>query len=490
MSSLDVASLIQSSEVAIREGRGPQVRLALGKLNFAQVEGKLRLPLANLCRRVGLISAALRLLTPQVRQGASAKELAEYAVLLQKIGSLSESLQTLEKIDAEKAPEVLLYTAFYYFSRWEHIKAIPMLTEYLQKPLSDYALLVGRLNLAAANSMSGQWELALELAIECQMQAKAHGHWRLLANCLELKAEIALQSGTQSHPTAFALSRATGWLNEASEILKTHRSFDQLFIWKWRSYVESIEDASISALQNFRALAIERREWESVREADLLALKIAPDAKRLDHLIFGTPCLGYRARIQRVLGEGTTHLLYTWGPGGGVELDVRTGQLGAGAIQSPGKKVHRLIELLARDFYRPTRVGNIFSELYEGQYFDIFSSPGRVYQVVTRARHWLASGAIPLELHESRGYYSLRFTGPIAMVVPLERTEIKGFSVHLNKLKELFPAGHSFSNMQARDRLGLKSSTFKNVMRWAQEEKHLERLGKSSATRYRFAKAS
>jgi hypothetical protein len=170
-------------------------------------------------------------------------------------------------------------------------------------------------------------------------------------------------------------------------------------------------------------------------------------------------------------------------------LDVRTGQVGSGAIEAPGKKVHLLLELLARDFYRPTGVGNIFSELYEGQHFDIFSSPGRVYQLVTRARQWLESCEIPVELHENRGYYSLRFNGPVAFVVPLERTEIKGFYAHLNKLKELFPEGHSFSNLQARDRLGIKSSTFKNVMRWAQEEKHLERSGQSSATRYRFAKA-
>ncbi|MGZ3723104.1 MAG: hypothetical protein ACXVA9_09250, partial [Bdellovibrionales bacterium] len=112
------AELIAACEADVRASQTQNVAKRLAKLNSARVPREFRLPLANLCRRAGLHSLGITLLTRIVHplknnptEAASSPELAEYAVLLLRSGAMSEALTTLNEVSTSKVPESLLYRA-------------------------------------------------------------------------------------------------------------------------------------------------------------------------------------------------------------------------------------------------------------------------------------------------------------------------------------------------------------------------------------------
>src|SRR5436190_321363 len=111
---MDIERLISESESYIRSGRTGAASQLLKKINASAVAREVRLPLANLCRRAGLISLGIKLLSAVVRPkqeleiAATNSELAEYGVLLHRFGALSESLAVLNSVDTNQAPEALL----------------------------------------------------------------------------------------------------------------------------------------------------------------------------------------------------------------------------------------------------------------------------------------------------------------------------------------------------------------------------------------------
>ncbi|NJL26043.1 MAG: hypothetical protein HC902_13335 [Calothrix sp. SM1_5_4] len=119
----DWKALIDIYELHLRQGRADLVVRSLQGRGFGRIPRQWILPLANIARRTGLSSLGLRLLSPVVMpktgQTATGPEIAEYAVLLQKIGAIEESSRMLALIDRERVPESSLYRAFYHFHRWD-----------------------------------------------------------------------------------------------------------------------------------------------------------------------------------------------------------------------------------------------------------------------------------------------------------------------------------------------------------------------------------
>lgn len=478
---MDYPELVQRCEEWIRKGRLSECAAELKKLNTAQVPEKFRFALASFARRTGLPRLGLRLLTPLVldeRHEPTLAQLAEYGVLLQRCGANADALRVLTAIDPAKVPEVSLYRAFCHFNRWDYELALPHLHAYLDADLAPYARLVGRVNLADALIFTERLTQATELLHALKDEARAAGHIRLLGNCHEMLGQIHL---LRDEP-----DRAERELREAGNIFGGTKALDQLYVSRWTTIAESMRTKDESALLRFRGQALERRDWESVRQVDFFRLKLSFQRPLFEHLYFGTPYAPYRAKLRRHFGLVPAGDALLWGdPGAERRFDVATARLDGADTAIAGRRAHAVIALLARDLYRPVRAGEIFGELWPGEHFDIFSSPNRVHQAVSRARRFLDDEKLALRLHsDAHGYHLIRGEG-VALSLPLEAAPVTAYGRYLRDLR-LVNAESGFDAAGACRQLGISRSAFRRFSVWALENGRLERLGASTKTLYYF----
>jgi tetratricopeptide (TPR) repeat protein len=480
-------TLLSECEQLVREGRGDAAQKYLSALNISTLPRELRLKFANLCRRTGLIHQGLRLLTPIVHSkakipqaSATQHELAEYAVLLQRAGVNKEAHRLLNQIDSEKVPEVFLYKAFCLFATWDYESAIDELEAYLRVERREYQLIVGQVNLAACFVALVQLIEAVAILDEAIARASASGYARLHGNCLELRAQVNFQNGryTEAHED----------LNQALVLMGLNPEADNFFIKKWTAIIDAFKTQNIKSIIGLREESLKQHQWESVRDADRFALRIHFDSNRLQHLMFGTPFASYRKHIchehQQARDLPSSFVL---GSSDGVMLDLKTGKVD-GIDEAPTRKVHRLIDTLSKDFYRPYPIATLFAEIFPDEHFDIFSSIHRVHQLLYRTRLWLSNNSVPIEIHEIQGQYSLRVSGKFGLCVPLERGELLTSDLRIEELKLHFK-DLEFSTREGCEVLGISLSSFKLLISSAVSQGIVQKTGAARATRYYFSVA-
>lgn len=477
-------ALVDECESLIRAGQIDQVGRRLGALNPSKVERSWRLPIANIARRAGLISLGLKLLRPIAHpdkelagMNPTVQEKAEYGVLLQRSGAIQDALRLLAKVDSRQVPEVLLYRAFCHFARWEYPQAIDVLEQYLVVEKRPYQHLVGSVNLASAFLDEGRLPQALE-QIERNIGAAHEGRFgRLHGNCLELRAQVRFFEGD--------FARARTDLHVASQYLGAGKSNDQFAIRKWLAIIDAIESHEMEPLVAIRREAVERRAWESVREADRFSLKIDFDQDRFERLYFGTPYAFFREKLKNEYPSERLPPGLVFGVNGENVLNLHSGKMPGG--EPPSQGIHQVIVSLTRDFYRPLGMGALFSELFPGEHFDIFSSINRIYQLIFRTRRWLMENKLDAGIVEDNGVYRFSFGTNFGVYVPLERDDAAKSldGRRLKDLEEHFGA-KEFSSRQACQILGLSASAFKLLMTWALENRHVVRRGQGRSTVYRI----
>ena len=484
-------NLLSECDAEIRAGRTQRVVVRLSKLNRMKIPREWKLPLANLCRRAGLFSRGLAILTDVIEQQdmmviadpPSAAELAEYGVLLLRTGAINDAMSTLGRVDASAAPEALLYTAFGHFNRFEFQQAVPLLETYVQRAPDEYARLIGQVNLAFALVGSDRFDTArdvLDSILRSEVDKTAHG--RLLSNCHSIRAQVHL------HHRDFNAAQAD--LDASMEMLGSSQTHDQLFIVKWRAFLDSIRAGDIGPSERYRAHALEVGDWAGVREADLVSLKISFDKVRFNHLIFGTPFEGYRKKVCDELGRVPEQPIYVLGPKESPRLDLSTGKIDGSDALPAGRKCHQLLEALLRDFYTPIRIGGLFSELFPDEHFNVFTSPVRVRQLIRRTRRWMEAENIPMVLDERRGFYSLKLTGNFSVRIPLERKPVDLMNLHFQKLATHYNGVEMFSARDARGALNLGRTTIQRLVNWAIGQGKLVRVGERNSTLYKISSAS
>jgi hypothetical protein len=206
------------------------------------------------------------------------------------------------------------------------------------------------------------------------------------------------------------------------------------------------------------------------------------DETQYGFLYFGSPQAGFRERIKREIRFRSEATEFILGDKQAPCLDVVIGNHSSLKV---GKKVHQLLVLLTRDFYRPTSLGNLFSHLYPGEVFSLSTSPTRVHQVVNRSRRWLMENDIPIQLTFEDGGLRATLAGPISLRVPLHHRIPDTNSANIERIQRIFPKGSEVSAKEVRLLLGLKTSSTKNFLSWAVEQGHFERIGESVRTTYR-----
>ena len=481
---MDFRTLIAELDAAIRAGDVAGAGKTLAGQNFAKVDRELRLPLATLSRRCGLYMLGLKLLTPIVR-GAELKlhfratphEKVEYAALLQKSRSIGEALSILSSVSPDDVPESLLYKSFCHFNRWEYADAVPHLDKYLSYPLADYAKLVGQVNLGAALAMINDHSRALEVLSATLVAARENRHTRLQANCLEILSQVYIQAGD--------FDGAEEKVRAASEILHQATTRDSLFILKWKAVIAAEKLKSPEPIRQLKAEAQKRGEWEVFRDAELKELKFEFQPGLLARLYFGTPYEAFRRRIHSELGEFSLPDHFRFGARSGKCLDMGTGKLDGKPWTKPGGKIHQVLYALMLDFYEPMNVGRLFSELFAGEYFNIFSSGHRVHQLIHRTRSELEKTQVPISIVEQNGCYRLDWGEDISVKVPLAKLQVDWYQVRFARALEVLSPDRFFSRKEVMAAMNLTRAEYDRFVETALAKGDIERKGVGSGVRYR-----
>jgi tetratricopeptide (TPR) repeat protein len=476
----DFKQILEDCETGVREGRVPAVKRRLAGLNGAQVPRELRLPFANLGRRTGMNIFGLRLLTPlvhgKVNERASQDELAEYAVLLQRTGSLDEALKILGGLDFKRYPQALLYLSFCRFNRWEYFEAVPLLREYLASPMPEYRKTVGQVNLAAALVATTEYREALDLLNVIEKQAIENQLRRLTGNVHEIRAQALFYLGE--------LDGARSELEKAHAFLKSEGTVNELNVKKWFAVIQSFAQKNPEHLQKFRAIAVSCAEWEAVRHVDLCLLQLKWQPSLFEYHLFGTPWIAYREKAQRTLGKVISASYFGLGAEGGPILDLGKGTLNGDSVLPVGGKLHRCLSALTMDFYRPQALGAVFSSLFPGEHFDVFSSPNRVHQAMFRFRNWAVKMKLPMTIEHSREGYGLKLDSQLIISVPYERRSPDAHSEMYKSAITLFSPHEALTLREIAVGVGSPLSTVRRFCNWALDQGLLIKSGAGPATRY------
>ena len=481
-----LSDLIAECEVHIRNGRGREVVPKLRKVTLAKVPREERLPFANICRRLNLISLGLKTLSSVVRADPKLNEdpptnaeKGEYSVLLMKNGSYVEATRLLTEI-REPDEKIQLQTAFCHIFQRRPSAAVPLLQSYIARSEWGYTRLIGSVNLASVLIDLGRREEAQEL-IEKNIEASDEGDYhRLKANNLELRAQIRIAKQD--------FIGAEKDLAVAEGLLSTDSGTDLLFIRRCQAILGSLRSAEPGPLLRFKEQVIEKRHWESLREVDLSLLKVSYDRALHEHLFFGSPYADFRSQIAREIEIRLTSDYYIYGRADAPLLEIGTGEfqgLDSGRSFPVGGKTHQLMEILMRDFYRPISLGGVFEGLFPGEYFDANSSPDRVYQILRRTRAWIKKSMLPFEIVETEGAYNIRVTGEIGIIVSSERKPVDANQLNWKRfIVSPFPK-NGFVAQHITDVLGISRSQALELLKWAQEQDLIDKVGSGRSTRYR-----
>jgi hypothetical protein len=471
----EIQKLISGCDHLIKTGNLTKAAGLLTSIHPAKILRAQRLPVARLCRRVGVIRTGIRILQPIIRGSsldveATPLEKCEYASLLSRNGSLSEALDLLEGIDDPGQSEVILLKAWCHVLQWEYREAAPLFSKYLNSVTDPYSRLIGMVNLVASRIALGEYDAAKEMLTEATEQALASTSNRLLGNCIELRCQVNVLQND--------LAQAKRDIKLGLELTGNGNSYDRLLLLKWKAVVESAEQNDPAPLKSFRNFAVQQRHWESVRESDLFLLKLQFDPQRLNHLVHGTPSTAYRERVLRHISDKPSDV-YRYGSSEGPLFDFQNGPEGS---ERWTEQALAVIAALTKDLYVPANMGTLFRHLYPGEYFDINTSHLRVRQAIRRTREITAASEIPLEIIFNSNAYELKL-GKIG--IELGRSAKP--SCWLESLKGEFGESESFSVSEACKSLKISKTHFLQLVRGAIDEKKVVRLGKGKATRYRVA---
>lgn len=489
----DYQSIIDECDACIRSGQPHKTARILKSLTLHRIPRPFRLPLARICRRSGNYALGLKLLSGPKGTGVShfattsaePAELAEYGILLLRIGAIEESLVKLESIDPRQAPDAPLFRAFGRFARWEFEKSIADLQLYLEQDLAPYQRAVGEANLAFALVECRRHDEASDRLVQLTrtLQSQGESAQQLLSTCHALRAQVYLQENN--------LELARQILDDTHGFDRSARSNDHRLIRKLNLIVKGLVTKDRAAFTQLRHESRVHHDWVALRDADHYALKLHYKNEDFNHLLFGSPFPAFRGLLESEFPQAIVQQIYRLGPDSAPCFDLVHATANGEKLCEPGDRTHQLIAVLLRDFYEPARVATLFAAFHPDEHFDVNASPARIRQVIHRTRSWLRSQKIPAIIAENRGFYSLRLTGHFSFAIPLERRPANVRLAQFETLKSRLSSTDSFTNRDATRILDLGRTATQNFLNWAMEQNLIRRLGSGrSDARYQFKTAT
>jgi tetratricopeptide (TPR) repeat protein len=483
----DLKRLLDNGDIA-------KVRKAFKDIRRSSLKRGERLEIASLARRAGLPQLTVSFLNSLVRpprHGDTATEVekAVYAGALVKLGAVEEALDILARIPPDNTPEKFYFEAHALMSQWEYGLAIVSLKKYLGFPsLTDAQRTSGLLNLAASLIPEGDYEEAAPILSSLEKVTAERGQHILLANTLELSAQMAIAEKKWSH--------AKDSLDRASQILKETKSLDNFFVKKWLTVLAIKRDGVFANLRqtmlSLRAEAMSLKHWESVRDCDLILSTSLKDEYLFHQVYFGTNFEAFRKMaLLRYPDRITIPEEFAWKLG---EVNEQTPVIRCSELLSrtegrfgPAGVPVRLFTLLVSDFFRPFRVATVFGSLAPKEYFNPITSPGRVHQSVAVLKRWLKERRLPLKVSSTSDGYRLEAFPACQIIVPLRRRELD-IDSRMKILRSQF-SERAFSARDVSVHLKCSPRTATRLLQRAIGEGTVVCEGRASGTRYSFVES-
>ncbi len=483
---------LSDCEALIRQGKFDSAREFLRATNLAKISRTEALQFANYARRSQLYTLAIRALWPIVRAEnikltkPTDMESAEYAVSLLRLGAVHEAKQLLLASAHRGHAESHLYLAWCHFNQWEYAQALPFLQTYVALPdLPDYSRIVGKVNLASTFVFLRKLEAADQLLGEIRAYTKQNNLTLLYGNCLELSAQAAMESRN--------FNLAEEHLDEAWGLFKETQSFARLFLSKWRAKLHLERgnyEIGFSELEKVRKEAQAHRVYETLREVDRLRAYFSKDRALALKVYWGTPYPEYRNFFieKEILKPTDVDQDYHYLQKSSQIIDLKQAILNSDdgknkQILDSGRVSHRLLMILANDFYKPHSLGSIFSNLFFEEFYEPITSPNRIYQQIHRLKKEM-SGLI--QVNEVKGKYSVVPQANCCFKFDSHDRETHIHSreqVIWNEIHQTF--GHkSFRTQELKQSLGISQSSATRILRWALKNGRANKVSAGPHTQY------
>lgn len=484
-------------ETLIKAGSFTQARQKLSAVNIKKIPRFDVEKTANLAYRCNMPNLSIRILGSfmgdrrGIHSSLNESETAEYAIALSRLGATREAKSWLDSLKSLSGPKPLLYKSFIHITEWEYDKALELLQKYLDLPeITDYQSLVAKTNLAAAHVFLQNWKQAETLLKQLIEVTKSQEHTLLLSNAYELSAQACLFQ--KQFPSA------QKYLNLGRALSQKSGSSAELYLQKW-SYLLGLylepNDMAFDGLMDVRKRSWKMGLWESVRECDFYFAKFHKDKELLHFVFFGTPHDSYRnnfmTKLERPLDVPESFVFSLSSEPrrfvSGSVFDVSTLCINdqEKPLAKPGSLFDKLIHALTSDFYRPQRLGSLFTHLYPDEYYDPLHSPDRIHQVMKRFRQWIHKNKLPLDVDSSEGTYRLQTKTGIFLKKPIHMQQKTNDELLLERLHREW-GDQPFSLKQAQHLLEIsQTKTFYLIQ--PEIGKKLVRTGNGPATKYRFS---
>lgn len=478
-------------EDLIRRGQFAEVERQFNSLQLNKIVRSEACAMATIARRINRPRLVLRILGPIVRteeqlsRPPSASEKMEYADALRRLGAVEEAHQILSEIDSVENPQVFLHRAFCNFNQWRYAESIPLLNQYISSlEVNSYPYLVAQVNLAAAIVFEERIEEAHHLLQYLRTQTQVQNHVLLNAHSLELSAQVCLLENNWK--------MAAQHLEAAAPILRKAGKFQHLLLRKWQAVTDSLQAQQISPkLRNVLKMAQRIHHWETWRDCEYQMIRISHDPQMTQNLYFGTPFQSFRRRIQKIMAADFSwpdDFVWTQNQKPTIILDVASGRFhGKGGPEAlrPAGTLHRLLISLSEDLYVPQSTLSLFSKMFPGELINPITSANRVHQVVKRLRKWMEPFHQSFEIEEVAGGYRFRLIGASGLRVSLHTVNVQSQVLIWNQFREACGRA-SFPLSEFARVLGISNSKAQGLVRWALQQKLIQKKGQSSATIYEW----
>jgi hypothetical protein len=418
----------------------------------------------------------------------------EYAACLIRAGILSESYELLDTIRPEDHPQALLFRSFAQTSEWNYEASNGSIRRYLELVSStSYEADVARVNLAQGLVFLEQTDHANEVLEELITRTEISRNFLLLANALELAAhnEISRRNWSQAHLR----------IAQAKKILGDSNTLDAFLIRKEEAFLALHESkgkpSALRNLKTLRAEAIARRTWESVRDCDYHQAIVMKDQRLAERLWFGTPFESFRARLLTgsKMNEGMFAEKYLWHLGQGRKVQILNASDGQGSHHAGGLKqggvVQRLLSILSRDFYRPKRPMEIFSQVFPKEFYSPLYSKDRFYQACLRLRRYFQEQKIPLKIVELGGFFRFEADSNFAIAIQIDRSsDIRPSQAEKRVIDKYFRPNKQkkWSLREYAQAAKLPERTASRHLKKLVENGWVEKVGNGPVTGYRWRK--
>jgi hypothetical protein len=480
--------MVKKLEKLLKDGKIKEVQSHLEKIEPSKVARAEALTLAGISRRAGFHRLAFKILNPIVRPKnklekikATPEELVEYGMILFRLGVINESRKVLNSATA--CPEHELFLAFTYFSEWDYAKAREILESYVSSPgISDYNLLLGKLNLAQAYVGLEDPRKAIPITKEVISKAKSLKLNLLLAN--------ALQNLIDAYIECKELKKIEESIQELKNLMgDSHYRYD-LYLQETIA-VTKLPDVTL--LREVGKTARQKRMYEIVRKCDLLEAIATRNEDLFRKVYFGSPYPEYRKKILRQWGKpidlGDSYL-WSLNPDRKSEriFDVAEGcDVGTGKKLKKGTAVHNLLKIFAGNLYVTYKAEALYSYLFPKDNLDFRTSIHKVYDTILRARNWLESEGMGFSIAEAHGEYFLFSEGGYQLKIPVALSAAA--DLYDAKVKDLKAKVGSavFTANAVVDILSVSKATATRILKRGIEDGELETFGQGKSTKYRFS---